>query len=67
VTSEVTCYYTPKGLGALLPHLPQLIIASEALCGNHTAWNEVSEEEIVGVDGKLVLHRWRVSELAVVG
>jgi hypothetical protein len=47
--------------------LDQLIIASEALCGNHTAWNEVSEEEVVGVDGKLVLHRWRLSDLAVVG
>jgi predicted glutamine amidotransferase len=47
--------------------LDQLIIASEALCGNHTAWNEVSEEEIVGVDSGLVLHRWRTSELAVVG
>jgi predicted glutamine amidotransferase len=47
--------------------LDQLIIASEALCGNHTAWNEVSEEEIIGVDSKLVLHRWRISELAVVG
>jgi predicted glutamine amidotransferase len=58
------------GRSALFQHgakLDQLIIASEALCGNHTAWNEVSEEEVVGVDGKLVLHRWRVSELAVVG
>lgn len=47
--------------------LNQLIIASEALCGNHTAWNEVSEEEVIGVDGHLVLHRWRLSDLAVVG
>ncbi len=47
--------------------LDQLVIASEALCGNQTAWNEVAEEEVIGVDGKLVLHRWRVSELAVVG
>jgi glutamine amidotransferase len=47
--------------------MEQLIIASEALCGNHTAWTEISEEEIVGVDGGLVLHRWRLSELAVVG
>jgi glutamine amidotransferase len=47
--------------------LEQLIIASEALCGNQTAWTEVPEEEIIGVDGGLVLHRWRVSDLAVVG
>jgi predicted glutamine amidotransferase len=42
--------------------LDQLLIASEVLCGNHTAWTEVSEEEVVGVDGELVLHRWRLSE-----
>ncbi len=47
--------------------LHQILIASEALCGNHTAWNEVAEDEVVGVDGQLVLHRWRVSELAVRG
>ncbi|MDY7228304.1 class II glutamine amidotransferase [Hyalangium rubrum] len=47
--------------------LNQLLIASEVLCGNQTAWNEVSEEEVIGVDGKLVLHRWRLSDLAVVG
>jgi glutamine amidotransferase len=55
---------------ALLQHgaqVEQLLIASEALCGNHTAWNEVSEDEVVGVDGGLKLHRWRLSELAVVG
>ena len=55
---------------ALLQHgarLNQILIASEALCGNHTAWNEVSEDEVVGVDGQLVLHRWRISELAVMG
>ncbi|MBN1208505.1 MAG: class II glutamine amidotransferase [Myxococcaceae bacterium] len=46
--------------------LDQLLIASEALCGNHTAWNEISEEEIIGVNGDLVLHRWRISELAIV-
>jgi predicted glutamine amidotransferase len=45
----------------------QLLIASEALCGNHTAWAEVSENEVVGVDGRLTLHRWRISELAAVG
>ncbi|WP_224360927.1 class II glutamine amidotransferase [Hyalangium versicolor] len=44
--------------------LGQLLIASEVLCGNHTAWNEVSEEEVIGVDGRLVLHRWRITELA---
>ncbi len=46
--------------------LDQLVIASEALCGNHTAWNEVSEEEVIGVDGRLVLHRWRLADFAVV-
>jgi glutamine amidotransferase len=54
--------------GALLQHgarLNQLLIASEALCGNHTAWTEVAEDEVVGVDGQLMLHRWRISELAV--
>jgi predicted glutamine amidotransferase len=44
--------------------LDQLVIASEVLCGNHTAWNEVSEEEVIGVDGRLVLHRWQLAELA---
>ena len=47
--------------------LDQLIIASEALCGNQTAWTEIPEEEVIGVDGGLVLHRWRLSDLAVVG
>jgi glutamine amidotransferase len=46
--------------------LDQLLIASEALCGNHTAWTEVSEEEIIGVNGDLVLQRWRISDLAIV-
>jgi glutamine amidotransferase len=45
--------------------LDQLLIASEVLCGNHTAWNEVPQEEVIGVDGRLVLHRWRIAELAV--
>lgn len=45
--------------------LNQLLIASEVLCGNHTAWNEVSEEEIIGVDGRLVLHRWRLMDFAM--
>jgi glutamine amidotransferase len=44
--------------------LERLIIASEALCGNHTAWNEVSEDEAIGVDGRLVLHRWKLAELS---
>ncbi len=47
--------------------LEQLLIASEALCGNHTAWDPVSEDEVIGVDSRLLLHRWRLSELAVVG
>jgi glutamine amidotransferase len=46
--------------------LNQLLIASEVLCGNHTGWSEISEEEVVGVDGGLVLHRWRLSEFTVV-
>ncbi|WP_224242707.1 class II glutamine amidotransferase [Hyalangium gracile] len=45
--------------------LGQLLIASEVLCGNQTAWNEVSEDEVIGVDGRLVLHRWRLSEFAL--
>ncbi|HYI02504.1 class II glutamine amidotransferase [Hyalangium sp.] len=47
--------------------LDQLLIASEALCGNHTAWDAVSEDEVIGVDGRLVVHRWRLSDLTVVG
>ncbi|ADO72507.1 class II glutamine amidotransferase [Stigmatella aurantiaca] len=43
--------------------LEQLIIASEALCGDQTGWDEVAEEEIIGVDGQLVLNRWSVAEL----
>jgi glutamine amidotransferase len=45
----------------------QLLIASEALCGNQTAWTEVGENEVVGVDGRLTLHRWRLSDLTAVG
>jgi glutamine amidotransferase len=59
-----SCHAAPLRHGT---QLDQLLIASEALCGNHTAWTEVSEEEIIGVNGDLVLHRWRLSELAVVG
>jgi glutamine amidotransferase len=45
--------------------LEQLIIASEALCGNATAWHEVAHETMIGVDGDLTLHRWSVSDFAV--
>jgi glutamine amidotransferase len=44
--------------------MDQLIIASEALCGNVTAWHEVAQEEIIGVDGNLTLHRWNVSDFS---
>lgn len=44
--------------------LDQLLIASEVLCGNHTAWNEVAEDEVIGVDGRLVLHRWKLAEFS---
>lgn len=47
--------------------LEQLIIASEALCGNATAWHEVGHEEIIGVDGGLTLHRWKMADFAVQG
>lgn len=47
--------------------LEQLIIASEALCGNVTAWHEVGHEEIIGVDGNLTLNRWTMSDFAVQG
>jgi len=58
----VPCQGVPLQHGA---RLNQVLIASEALCGNHTAWNEVAEDEVVGVDDQLMLHRWRLSELAV--
>jgi predicted glutamine amidotransferase len=45
--------------------LEQLLIASEALCGNQTGWDEVAEEEMVGVDHQLVLHRWNVPDFAL--
>ncbi|XXF75254.1 class II glutamine amidotransferase [Myxococcaceae bacterium GXIMD 01537] len=44
--------------------LPQLVIASEALCGNVTAWHEVAHEELIGVDNRLTLHRWRAADFA---
>lgn len=45
--------------------LEQLVIASEALCGDQTGWEEIPEESIVGVDGQLVLHRWSVQDFAL--
>jgi predicted glutamine amidotransferase len=47
--------------------LDEFIIASEALCGNVTAWHEVAQEEIVGVDAHLRLHRYNVSDFAAQG
>ncbi|MDC0708065.1 class II glutamine amidotransferase [Stigmatella sp. ncwal1] len=58
---SATCKGTSLRSGT---RLEQLIIASEVLCGNQTGWDEVSEEEIIGVDGQLVLHRWPLAELA---
>ena len=43
--------------------LRQLIIASERLCGEDH-WHEVPEDELIGVSRELVLHRWRLQELA---
>lgn len=43
--------------------LAQLVIASERLCGEDH-WHEVPEDELIGVCAGLVLHRWRVVELA---
>jgi predicted glutamine amidotransferase len=45
--------------------LEQFVIASEALCGDKTGWDEVPEEGIVGVDQQLVLHRWSVPDFAL--
>jgi glutamine amidotransferase len=42
--------------------LEQLVIASEALCGDVTAWHEVGEEELIGVDSSLAFHRWHLSD-----
>jgi glutamine amidotransferase len=41
----------------------QLIVASESLCGG-PYWVPVEEEDVIGVDARLVFHRWRVPELA---
>ncbi len=41
----------------------QLIVASESLCGG-PYWVPVDEEDVIGVDSRLVFHRWRVHELA---
>jgi glutamine amidotransferase len=47
--------------------MEQIIIASEALCGNVTAWHSVPEEEMIGVDARLTLHRWSVSDFSARG
>jgi len=40
-----------------------LMVASEAL-SEHDAWYEVPESTVLGVDERLLLRRWRMSELA---
>jgi glutamine amidotransferase len=41
----------------------QLVVASESLCGG-PYWAKVNEEDVIGVDARLVFHHWRVHELA---
>jgi predicted glutamine amidotransferase len=43
--------------------LEQFVLASEDLSGEDH-WHPIPEEDVVGVDRQLVLHRWRVQELA---
>jgi predicted glutamine amidotransferase len=42
--------------------LTQLVIASEEL-STEDHWHEVAEDEVVGVDAKMVFRRWKVSAL----
>jgi predicted glutamine amidotransferase len=42
--------------------LEQFVVASEQLSGEDH-WHPIPEEDIVGVDRGLVLHRWRVEDL----
>jgi predicted glutamine amidotransferase len=55
----------PESLRA--PHsgvpLQQFLVASESLCGG-PHWVPVDEEDVVGVDSRLVFHRWKVQSLA---
>ncbi|HSP79438.1 MAG TPA: class II glutamine amidotransferase, partial [Myxococcaceae bacterium] len=50
----------PPGTGT---QLEQFVLASEQLSGEDH-WHPIPEEDVVGVDHQLVLHRWRVEELA---
>ncbi len=43
--------------------LEQFVLASEQLSGEDH-WHPIPEESIVGVDARLVLHRWRVEDFA---
>jgi glutamine amidotransferase len=54
---------TVVGLPPVGSQVPQLIVASESLCGG-PYWAQVDEEDVIGVDARLVFHRWRVHELA---
>ncbi|QRO01540.1 class II glutamine amidotransferase [Archangium violaceum] len=42
--------------------LEQFVLASEQLSGEDH-WHPIDEEDIVGVDSRLVLHRWKVQDL----
>ncbi|RYZ35231.1 MAG: class II glutamine amidotransferase [Myxococcaceae bacterium] len=43
--------------------LQQFLVASESLCGG-PYWVPVDEEDVVGVDARLVFRRWKVQTLA---
>ncbi|NMO14412.1 class II glutamine amidotransferase [Pyxidicoccus fallax] len=53
---------TVPELPAVGSQVSQLIVASESLCGG-PYWAQVSEEDVIAVDARLVFHRWRVHEL----
>lgn len=50
------------GLPTVGTQVPQFVVASESLCGG-PYWAPVDEEDVIGVDARLVFHRWRVNEL----
>ena len=62
VSTGPTCDAVPN-LPTVGTKVPQLIVASESLCGG-PYWATVEEEDVIGVDAGLVFHRWRVHELA---
>jgi predicted glutamine amidotransferase len=51
--------HPPPGDGV---KLTQLVIASEALCGEDH-WHEVPEDELIGVEEDLTLRRWKRADL----